>query len=578
MDNSKRNSHRRHRRQRQGLILLLALGMLALFSLLAVTWVVSASSSRTGAQAMRVRASHSSASVKGMTSEVMKMAVRGTKDQKSAFYKHALLEDVYDANAIRVQFGHRFFGAGINTFQDKWCRKLTPSDRPGVELIKVSLDPRNRNNLAGGYASYQLSPIEGAYNGRVLTVLEGPLSGYSFRIYKYVGYVRSANDSVADPNLDGSMPGAPQGNYPQNTSIDYDYSVMIDVSSIKGKLEGKWRNPNTSRVETFSGELGDWLSLPNSQGLRNLFFFYEPATQAYQGYKCMINGNAFNNAAIGLETNPGQPGYGNIDARNLMRIPTTKPKIPPALLPNYDYLQNPDLMATNGGIVGVSGVGDQSLLKGQSNEGYDVADWRDYWLSFTDGSRILPSFYRPELIHYISHVFGPPADAAEASELLRLIDASSARVMNYSYRTGNNNIISVNPYFQPNSSFPSYPRENLAQNVPLSSYINQLISGPWDVDNDGDGTPDSVWINPNLPAIHAPDGRLLKALTAIMIQDLDGRLNINLHGDRVQGSAAANFNGSGAGFNAFGYSQGLHRFGMSIPQGFGYGPADISLN
>jgi hypothetical protein len=292
----------------------------------------------------------------------------------------------------------------------------------------------------------------------------------------------------------------------------------------------------------------------------------------------MINGNAFNNAAIGLETNPGQPGYGNIDARNLMRIPTTKPKIPPALLPNYDYLQNPDLMATNGGIVGVSGVGDQSLLKGQSNEGYDVADWRDYWLSFTDGSRILPSFYRPELIHYISHVFGPPADAAEASELLRLIDASSARVMNYSYRTGNNNIISVNPYFQPNSSFPSYPRENLAQNVPLSSYINQLISGPWDVDNDGDGTPDSVWINPNLPAIHAPDGRLLKALTAVMIQDLDGRLNINLHGDRVQGSAAANFNGSGTGFNAFGYSQGLHRFGMSLSQGFGYGPADISLN
>jgi hypothetical protein len=439
------------------------------------------------------------------------------------------------------------------------------------------LDPRNPSNLAGGYSSYQLSPIEGAYNGRVLTVLEGPLAGYSFRIYKYVGYVRSANDSVADPNLDGNMPSAPQGNYPQNTSVDYDYSVMIDVSSIKGKLEGKWRNPSTSRVETFSGELGDWIALPNSQGLRNLFFFYEPAADTYQGYKCMINGNAFNNAAIGLETDPVQPSFGNIDARHLMRIPTSKPKIPPALLPNYDYLQNPDLMANNGGIIGVSGIGDQSLLKGQSNEGYDVADWRDYWLSFTDGSRVLPSFYRPELIHYISHVFGTPANAQEASELLRLVDASSARVMNYSYQAGNG-IISVNPYFQPNSSFPSYPRESFAQNAPLIPYINQLISGPWDVDNDGDGVADSVWVNPNLPAIHSPDGRLLKALTAVMIQDLDGRLNINLHGDRVQGSAVANFGGSGVGFNAFGYSQGLHRFGYSIPQGFGYGPADISLN
>ncbi|MFN5104086.1 MAG: hypothetical protein ACK5GJ_14940, partial [Planctomycetota bacterium] len=538
MDHSIRNRHRRPSRNRQGLILLLALGMLALFSLLAVTWVVSASSSQTAAQALRVRANHSNASVKGLTSEVMKLAVRGTKDQKSAFYKHALLEDVYDANAIKVQFGHRFYGAGINAFQDKWCRKLTPVDRAGVELLKISIDPRNPSNLAGGYSSYQLSPIEGAYNGRVLTVLEGPLAGYSFRIYKYVGYVRSANDSVADPNLDGNMPSAPQGNYPQNTSVDYDYSVMIDVSSIKGKLEGKWRNPSTSRVETFSGELGDWIALPNSQGLRNLFFFYEPAAQTYQGYKCMINGNAFNNAAIGLETDPVQPSFGNIDARHLMRIPTSKPKIPPALLPNYDYLQNPDLMANNGGIIGVSGIGDQSLLKGQSNEGYDVADWRDYWLSFTDGSRVLPSFYRPELIHYISHVFGTPANAQEASELLRLVDASSARVMNYSYQAGNG-IISVNPYFQPNSSFPSYPRESFAQNAPLIPYINQLISGPWDVDNDGDGVADSVWVNPNLPAIHSPDGRLLKALTAVMIQDLDGRLNINLHGDRVQGSAVA---------------------------------------
>jgi len=168
------NRHRVPRGQRQGLILLLALGMLALFSLLAVTWVVSASSSRSGAQAMRIRANHSNASVKGMASEVMKLAVRGTRDQKSAFYAHSLLEDVYDPNAIRVQFGHRFYGAGFNTFQDKWCRKLTPPTGAGVELLKLSLDPRNQANLGGGYPTYQLSPIEGAYNGRVLTILEGP--------------------------------------------------------------------------------------------------------------------------------------------------------------------------------------------------------------------------------------------------------------------------------------------------------------------------------------------------------------------------------------------------------------------
>ncbi|MCY3007657.1 MAG: hypothetical protein NTV29_17005 [Planctomycetota bacterium] len=560
-------------RPRQGLILLMALGMLALFSLLAVTWVVSASSSRAGAQAMRIRANHSNASVKGMTSEVMKMAVRGTRDQKSAFYQHSLLEDVYDANAIRLQFGHRFYGNTITAFQDKWCRKLTPSTSTGVELIKLSLNP---TSVVASSAA--LSSIEGAYNGRVLTVLEGPLAGQSFRIIKYVGFVRSANDSQNDPNLDGNIPGSLPPNYTQSDAVDYDYSVVVDLSSVKGKLEGKWRNPSTARVENFSGELGDWIALPNNQGLRNLFYFYEPGGATHQGYKCMINGAAFNNAGIGLETDSSQPGYGNLDSRRLMALPANAGKrVSPALLPNYDYLQHRDYMAANNGVLGVSGVGDQGLLKGQSNEGIDVPDWRDFWLSYTDVNVHLPSFHRPELIHYLTNLYGAPSNAAEASELLRMVDASTARVMSYSYQ-GQNGVVSVNPYFQPHGAFPTYPRESLLADVPLTQYMRQLIDGTLDIDNDGDGKPDSVWINPNMQTIHAPDGRLLKPLAGVMIQDLDGRLNINLHGDRVQGSANANFGGSGLGFNAFANSSGLHRDGTSISQGFGFGPADISLN
>ncbi|MFN7627212.1 MAG: hypothetical protein ACK5PZ_10300, partial [Pirellula sp.] len=94
---------------RHGLVLLLALGMLALFSLLAVTYVVAASSSRAGAQAMKVRANTSNTSARGMAGEVIRQALRGTRDPKSSFFKHALLEDIYDANAIRVQFGNRTY-------------------------------------------------------------------------------------------------------------------------------------------------------------------------------------------------------------------------------------------------------------------------------------------------------------------------------------------------------------------------------------------------------------------------------------------------------------------------------------
>jgi hypothetical protein len=580
MTTRKRNWNRNwnRNRNRKGLVLLMALGMLALFSLLAVTWVVSASSSRTGAQAMRVRANHSGASVRGMSEEVLKMALRGTRDQKSAFHQHGLLEDIYDSKGIRLQFGHRFYLNGINAFQDRWCKKLTPANGVGVELVKISLNP---NAVASG--NVPLSPIEGAYNGRVMTVLEGPLTGQSFRIVKYVGYVPSVNDTTPDPNISGGTPLGPTNTYSRSDATDYDYSIVLDLSTAKGKLEGRWKNPNNGMTENFSGELGDWIGLPNNAGLRNLFFFYDPASQQYQGYRCLINGAAFNNAAIGMETRTGSEGFGNIDGKDLMKIPVGRPKVSPALLPNYDYLQSPDYMVTNAdGTVGVSGISDLGLLKGQSNEGIDVPDWRDFWLShdtYVDATtrRIIPSFHRPELINYLANLYGAPSNAQETSELLRWVDASTARVMSYAAIV-NGQVRAVNPNFKPHAAFPSYTVDSLQSNSSVVSYLQAMIEGAWDVDNDGDGIADSVWINPNLPAIHAPDGRLLKPLVAIKIQDLDGYMNVNLHGDRIQGTALNNPNGGGIGFNAMGGSGALHRFGMSIPQGFGYGPADISLN
>lgn len=54
--------------------------------------------------------------------------------------------------------------------------------------------------------------------------------------------------------------------------------------------------------------------------------------------------------------------------------------------------------------------------------------------------------------------------------------------------------------------------------------------GPWDVDNDGDGVPDSVWVDLGLPVQKTEDGRWYKPLVAMLVEDLDGRLNLNAHG------------------------------------------------
>lgn len=49
------------------------------------------------------------------------------------------------------------------------------------------------------------------------------------------------------------------------------------------------------------------------------------------------------------------------------------------------------------------------------------------------------------------------------------------------------------------------------------------------VDNDGDGRPDSVWVDLGFPPVLLPDGRTFVPLFAFMVLDADGLANVNLH-------------------------------------------------
>ena len=72
-----------------------------------------------------------------------------------------------------------------------------------------------------------------------------------------------------------------------------------------------------------------------------------------------------------------------------------------------------------------------------------------------------------------------------------------------------------NPGFDPQGGFGGHPIQ-------------------WDVDTDGDGLPDAVWIDLGMPVMTAPDGTTYKPLFAIQCLDLDGRLNVNTDGNPVQ--------------------------------------------
>ena len=577
----------RRKRPTRGLILLIALGMLALFSLLAVTYVVAAGSSRTGSKSVLVRSRGDNIALAGTANKVANTFIRGTNDLDSPFYQKDLLGDVYGRNAITLRFGHIPIEPPTAVINPYWCTSV------GGQFLKVSLDPRSTNSV--------LSPNENEYNSRLLTVLEGPLAGQTFRILKYVGYVRHPDNATSIPTVPSStagtdvnfaqlfgglpvppatrtVPWAAPAAYSDPVGSDIDYSVLIDLSEIQGDtFTGQFTNA-VGGVENVTRPLAQWLATPSS-----LFFYNYPTV----GYKCVINDAAFNSPGIGVQDDVAAVGFGGIDGRHIMNSPGLPlgiaAVIPPALLTDYKDLNNLGLVTMPIPGIGVPRTSPtQTLLNGGTNEGIDVPDWRDpwlahqsvYWSSATSTwvNNVIPSMHRPEVVHYIAGIFGDPSslNAAQVGFLLRLIDASSSRVM--SYTLGG---VSVNPNFRSDDS--TYPRYSAGWSSPptqfqidsLRAFVANQINGGWDFDNDGDGVNDSIIADAGMPATSGPNGKLLKPVMALLAQDMDGRLNVNVSGDRIQGRG-----GYPAGAGLAGYK----RIGELISQGSGYGPADISLN
>ena len=112
-----------------------------------------------------------------------------------------------------------------------------------------------------------------------------------------------------------------------------------------------------------------------------------------------------------------------------------------------------------------------------------------------------------------------------------------------------------------------YPRFRTALEAWLPS------DGQWDVDNDGDTRKDSIWVDLGMPVRELPDGRKYKPLYAILCADLDGRLNLNAHGNvqQVLGEYTDPQSNPDDGAQ---YAGGISPL---LPRGQGYGPAEINL-
>ena len=174
----------------------------------------------------------------------------------------------------------------------------------------------------------------------------------------------------------------------------------------------------------------------------------------------------------------------------------------------------------------------RSLLSGGSDEPYDAVDYQNMHLALvspeaTTSRDVIPSFHRPALINYwINHSSNnwTNSDFFKRYVLLRPYEP---------------NFDGSNPFLSPSDPdfryhICGYRRDPTDVPAPAAPTLPLLPADTWDIDNDGDGIPDSIWIDLGLPVQTAPDGRKYKPLFAILCVDLDGRLNVNAHGNPTQ--------------------------------------------
>ena len=194
------------------------------------------------------------------------------------------------------------------------------------------------------------------------------------------------------------------------------------------------------------------------------------------------------------------------------------------------------------------------------DEPWDAPDIGNLHLSVVPPGRaidptlpIIPSFARPALVNYWAN---EPSTGAGGN--WQQIPINRLRQIN---------LRPIGREFGNNADHPQFDGSN-ANYSPTGIDANGQPT-PWDVDNDGDGIADSIWIDPQLPIVTDPSGRKYKRLFAYLIKDLDGRIDINVHGNLNQTLAQNRAD------------QGTPQLGLfpggNLIRGSGYGAAEVDF-
>ncbi|MFM7070675.1 MAG: hypothetical protein ACKO38_02635 [Planctomycetota bacterium] len=462
--------------KRRGVILLVVLSLIVLFTLIAVTYAIVAGQYKLSAAASAKLQLVGDSPRKDLDIAAY-MLIRDSATP-SSFTGHSLLRDLYGLDGVR----------GVVT-----------TATAGVNGQFIVL---NYSTLAGVW-----HPQSGHYNGCVFTFISGDQRGFSTRVTGY--------------------------------------------------------NPTALQlqIETQDNDLSS-VSLPAV------------------GDEFLINGRPFNGTGFGYQPPIDQNNPGGLNAA----VTTGFGPAAVSLLPHFAGYGTPTTIQTD---------------VGGADESWDAVDNQNMQLAMVpptamSSNEIMPSFHRPDLIAYwirqlhqstfssmtlpefttvfaypygIDGVAGTPDDSSAPWSNVSAMQRSA--IIDFKRRFIFRPLAEDHPNFTGGN--PSFTM--LAGTAPGNLDCNgDGQVDRWDVDNDGDGIPDSVWVDPGLPIVTSRDGRQYKRLYAVLVRDMDGRVNLNAMG------AMAHSNPSYTNTNITDpRSPGLNLAPQKLPRGLGVGPADADF-
>jgi hypothetical protein len=641
---------------RGGVILLVILGMLALFMLIGVSFVITSTHARSGALAT-MNLDQNGDSPERTIDMAMLSVVRGSRSPRSVIGPHSILEDMFGERdsvegviryaASDIPAGGTYSNNTFNFPQVTGVSSVTNQDHihsngeliplmaisfgpdrlpglPGVDddgnnqvddnsdaIVRVTAPGQVQGGSDDFWLGNQPPPgtppgtnmlgmgadaIMGNYAGRLLTMLDGPMARQSTRIVWF---------------------------YPVESGTTF-YWILV----IRPFTPGLPSSNNASTTYNTKSALTNHRFVINGRPFNGQGFGYNPTNGTYLAGP---NGN-YPQLLQSLPANIGNLSHFNLDG-NMAESP-----FPFALLPNptdrryRDYLADRSMFTSS---PGANGPGSDTLRVNpyalysdvnlnmnvsrnytwspgngipstpgtnpfgvDADEDYDAADYQNLHMAMRVwnptlgypsiyGSSVAalpggpggrwqtrsPSFHRPELVNYwvqnvqsgnlTNYGISPPSGGTvNWNTILPGGESSSSSI-----RPRLRQRIILRPDSQDNFD-PTMPGTDLNGNgywdaaEPFTDvngngiwdvgephafgngnsyqqaepdwsgnpYFNP-INGPWDVDNDNDGEPDSIWLDLGAPVQTASDGTQYKPLFAILCLDMDGRLNINAHGN-----------------------------------------------